>query len=280
MMENKMSEENIIEQETPEIQPEPEEPIAFIDKVIGIFTSPGDTMEKISQKPPKVLDWIIPVIIMIVIMFLSSWLTDQNASIKSQKNDYELKVTEKSFNMQVEAGALTQEKVDELLDNYYYAKQKDDPYKFIKLVGSLVFGIFLIFFLVNIIFFLLSRFILKGEGTYNNALVAYGFAYYILILQVILNLVLMLATEEYYLGFGLSNFFNVESFSFAEFVLRKLDPFVIWFYAVLGISLAKMFKSKDTTKFVISVFAVWIGFSLLFYYISTLSPYFFGFRFM
>ena len=53
----------------------------------------------------------------------------------------------------------------------------------------------------------------------------------------------------------------------------KLDPFRIWFYAVVAIGYAKMFRSEKTLSYVITVFAIWIGFALLMFVISQFVPF-------
>ncbi|MDP3582003.1 MAG: hypothetical protein Q8S39_08695, partial [Ignavibacteria bacterium] len=55
--------------------------------------------------------------------------------------------------------------------------------------------------------------------------------------------------------------------------LGKLSLFSIWFYVAFGIGLAKMNKSDNVKKYVIAVFAIWIGFGLLFHFLTKAVPF-------
>jgi len=59
----------------------------------------------------------------------------------------------------------------------------------------------------------------------------------------------------------------------AGFFLSKLNVFSIWFYVVFGIGLAKMNKSDDVKKYIIAVVAIWLGFGLLFHFLTKAVPF-------
>ena len=55
-----------------------------------------------------------------------------------------------------------------------------------------------------------------------------------------------------------ASFLGAERGTITSYLLGRIDPFAIWFYSVVGIGLAKMFKSDATVKFIVVVFAFWI----------------------
>ena len=48
--------------------------IGHSDKLVGLFTEPGKTFSKMSNFPPKTVDWMIPILIVIVVSILSQLL--------------------------------------------------------------------------------------------------------------------------------------------------------------------------------------------------------------
>ena len=103
-----------------------------------------------------------------------------------------------------------------------------------------------------------------------------GSVYYVLILQAIFALLLTLLMDKFVTGLNYFSFTEVEMMSLEGFIYRKIDLFLIWFYALLGMSYAKFFRATDIKRYIILVFAVWIITNVLFYYLSTVSIYFQG----
>jgi hypothetical protein len=66
---------------------------------------------------------------------------------------------------------------------------------------------------------------------------------------------------------------DVDKSSFGGFLLSKLDVFSIWFYAVVSIGFAKMFKSQSTGKYFAMIFGMWLGFSILFHFLAKAIPF-------
>ena len=133
---------------------------------------------------------------------------------------------------------------------------------------------FLMFFIVAAVFFLLAKFLLKGDGNYSAAMSAYGPAYYILILQVIVMLIYALATDSLITGTSVAYFLKLNSKEFGGYLLSKADPFSIWFYSIAGIGLAKMFNSDKTGKYLLTIISTWICFSILFFFAAKQFPLF------
>jgi len=132
---------------------------------------------------------------------------------------------------------------------------------------------FLFFFIVSGVYLILAKFVLKGEGTYKEAMVAYGLTHYITAIQMIIMVIAALAMNKLFTGTSVADFTGTEKNTIAGFILGKLDVFSIWFYVVFGIALAKMFKSINSQKYIIGVVVVWLVFGLLFYAIANAVPW-------
>ncbi|ROL60970.1 hypothetical protein D9V86_08185 [Bacteroidetes/Chlorobi group bacterium ChocPot_Mid] len=259
------------------IPPEEQEELSFSDKLIGIITSPSRTMGQVAKATPNISNWLTPLIIFIVISGIATYLYGTNSALKAEMEEKSMQAIEKSFQDRIDKGEITQEQADEQKEKIMEQMNIGTGSKLVfQFIGISIYT-FIAFFFINLIYFSFIKFLIKGEGTYSHVLNAYGLSYYILILQTIITIILSLAFNKFYMGLSLVNFFDVEMLSFSGFLLRKADPLLIWFYAVLGISYAKMFKSDDVKKYIILSFAVWILGNLLLYYLSTVSQVFSGF---
>ena len=115
--------------------------------------------------------------------------------------------------------------------------------------------------------------VLKGEGTYKHALVAYGLPAYIGIIQVIVMVILALLTDKLLTGTSVATLLGMSTKELGGFILSKIDPLSIWFYAVLGIGLAKMFNSNDTKKYVLAILGVWFIGNIILYFVAQAIPF-------
>ena len=107
----------------------------------------------------------------------------------------------------------------------------------------MVIFIFGSFFIIALVYWLVAKFVLKGEGNYAGTMVAFGLPYYISIIQVIVMVILALSMNKFFQGTSVASFIDSDTSTITGFLLSKLDIFSIWFYAAVSIGLAKMFKS-------------------------------------
>ncbi|MDA3861280.1 MAG: hypothetical protein PF445_08630 [Melioribacteraceae bacterium] len=118
----------------------------------------------------------------------------------------------------------------------------------------------------------MSKFILKGDGLYSDAMVAYGLPFYITSVQVILQVIVAMLMSKMVTDLSVATFLDLDKTKFIGFFLSKLDLFSIWFYVVVGIAYAKMFKSEKTIKYIGMIVGLWLGISFLFFFLSNAIP--------
>lgn len=239
--------------------------ISHTDKLVGVFSEPSGTFSKMSKFPPKTADWVIPILIVIVIAILSQFLMANNPTIKAALVEKQMAAIEKSFNDAVAKGQMTQAQADQQLESMRERIEQGGAMQMIGVFVGIPIATFIFFFIVSGVYLALAKFILKGEGTYKEAMVAYGLPHYIIAIQMIIMVIAALAMNKLFTGTSVADFIGMEKNTIAGFLLGKLDVFSIWFYVVFGIGLAKMFKSNNSQKFIIGVVAVWLGFGLIFF---------------
>ena len=251
---------------TTETPAEPEEELSHSDKMIGIFTEPSSTFEKIAKFPVKTIDWFLPVLILLVVVAITQILVMSNKEIA-----YQAKLKqEETINKMVEKGVITREQADQRIEQS--EKFTNGPLaKIFQTIAIFLFG-FIYFFIIVLIYFLFAKLVFKGDGGYTSALVASGLTSYIAIIQIVLAAILAMVFGRLLNGLSIASLADIDKSTLVGFILGKIDPFSIWAYSIIGIGLAKMFKSNSTTKYIIMVFAVWILGSLLFWGIGKAVP--------
>lgn len=253
------------------------EEIGFADRVVGIFTAPVQTLDSISKMPQKASLWLVPVFIMIIVASLSTILYNYNPALRGELESIQMESLEKNMQEQVEKGNISREEADQQTANMTQQINSFGTMKLVLQLISITIFTFIFFFAVNGFFYLIIKFGFSGDGNYNSAMIAFSSVYYIMMLQALLTMVLSLATGKFYIGLSIGNLFNVEWMSLEGFIFRKLDPFFFWFYILLGIAYAKMFKSGNMIKYIALTVLSWIVVNALMYYLSTLSSIFQGF---
>jgi hypothetical protein len=243
------------------------------DKLVGVFSEPTATFSKMSKFPPKTSDWIIPVLVFIVVLILSQIVMMTNPAIKRDMIDKAVTKMEKQFNDAVKKGQLTQTQADEQMERMRDGMEQGGTMRIIGTIIGIPIVTFIVFFIMAGIYLLLAKFALKGEGTYKEAMVACGLPSYISAIQWIVLVIAAFITNKYLSGTSIADFIDSDKSTIAGFVFGKLDIFSIWFYAILGIGLAKMFKSNNTKKYIIAIFSLWIGLALLFFALTKAVPW-------
>jgi hypothetical protein len=116
--------------------------------------------------------------------------------------------------------------------------------------------------------------VLKGDGSYSQAMTAMGLPLYISVLQSILLIIVGMLLGKMLTGLNPASLSGMDLKTLPGFLLSRLDVFSIWFYIVLGIAFAKMFKSDNVKKYVFASIGVWLVFMFIIFGLSKVSPMF------
>ena len=251
---------------------EPEVELSHSDKMIGIFTEPGKTFESIAQHPAKTIDWFLPFLLLLVITAICHFVLMNNPEIKYSVTQKAIAQAQKRLDAEVKAGHITQEQANEQIDRIQQFMGGSSFQLIISIVGIFVGG-FIIFFIMAGIYYLFARFALRGEGNYVSVLVPYGLVSYITIIQIVIATILAFLLNRYFLDISLASILDSDKSTIMGFILDKLNVINIWMFIVFGIGLAKMFKSKNTAKYVITVLCIWIFGTLILFYIGKAVPF-------
>ena len=167
---------------------------------------------------------------------------------------------------------MSQQQADQQLEAA--ADRMDQQMKAGLLIGvvTIIIFSFLFFFVISGVFILIVKFGLKGEGAYNAGLTAYGLPGYIMALQLVITIILMLVMGDIKIGTDATKLLGLNIKEFSGYLFSYIDPIKIWFYVVVGVAFAKMFKSNKAGLYVSTVLSVWFLFGIAFWGLAQVVP--------
>ncbi|NPV11080.1 MAG: YIP1 family protein [Ignavibacteria bacterium] len=255
------------QQPSEEISTQVEE-LTFTDKMVGVLTEPSKVFENVKLFGPKFTDWFFPLLILIVLVILSSYITTSNPEIKAELDHRTRQATEERLDKLVKEGKITQQQKEEQLEQI--EKFTSGPAMRVIQYVSIVIFMFVFTFLLAAVYYLIWIFILKGEGSYNHALSVYGLSLFINMIEVILVAILSLLMVKLLNSFSIAAFIDLEKGTTLNYILSKINPFTFWWLYVLGVGLGKVY-SVPKNKSLVTIFILWLIYVVIGKFIPFLS---------
>ena len=250
---------------TPPIPPIPEQqpagspapPMSLVGKLMNVIAAPGDVFDEIKAAPPRVTNWLIPVLIFAVMGVISVCVLFAQPAIRQTIHDQQVKALDK----QVQLGKMTQAQEDQALQ----VMEKFMGPTMLAVFGSVAMVVFsfVSIFWWALVLWLLGRWFLKTPFAYLKAVEVAGLASVILVLGLILSTLLAVILGRLYggpsLGLLVSDFDPTKR---VHLLLGAANIVYFWHTAVLGVGLAKL-SGVSTAKAVMVVFTYWVVAELL-----------------
>ncbi len=250
-----------------------ESELSHTDKIAGVITEPVKTFEATAKFPVRVIDWLLPVLLFALFLSLQQILYHSNPDISYQLRQKQMEAIDKNLDEAVASGKMTRDQADQQKNMIEDRMEKMGGVGLVFQIIGIFIVIFIMVFLMAGIYFLLAKFVLKGDGSYNSVLVASGLSLYIGIIGVIVVTVISFLMGKLILDTSIASFVGADKSNISGWLLAKLDIFTIWGYIILGIGLAKMFKSSSIQKYIGLVFGVWIIGGLILFFLAKSIPF-------
>ena len=247
------------------------EELSHTDKIVGVISEPSNLFSKLALLPTKVTDWLLPLLAMMVVAIIATFIYMSNPEIKLDMQQQQKKAMQEQFDKMVEKGQISRKQADEQLDKTMEMMGNSGMMQVFSSIGIVVMML-LWFFIFTTVGFLISKFVFKGDGTYTQAMSAMGLPFYISVLQSIILIILGLLMGKMLTGFNPTSLLGMDIKTLPGFLLSRLDVFSIWFYVVVGIAFAKMFKSENIKKYILTSVGVWLVFMFVIYGLGKVVP--------
>ncbi len=219
--------------------------IGALGRIIGIFTSPGETFKSIDQKSMWLVPFLITVILMIGLGFytMDIVMQDQIAGL--------------------EARDLPEEQMEAALS------LMQGPMKYFGIIINIVFILISWLVFAGILLFGCNT-ILGGEGKFKNVFSVVAWSYLVMMLGGVIKTFLIVSkgtsqgvTTSLALLLPMPGI--VEKASLLYRFLSRLDIFTIWQIVlwIIGLAVVYRFSTKKIANFVLSLWALYIVIAVL-----------------
>jgi hypothetical protein len=224
--------------------PPPVEPLPISDKLVGILTEPSSTYINVRAAGPRTSDWLLPVATTALILLVGMFLRFSNPEFMSQI----MSQRSKALSEQVDSGKMTQEQADQA------AEQVEGMKGIIKVGGSLSagFGFVVMFFVISLLYWVVVRFVLKGDTTFALILSAAGLSTYISAIDQLVGLLLTFLTGKAFANLSPMLFMDGDITSTSSRMMMMLNPIAIWSYVVLGIGFQYVANISRTKAMIVA----------------------------
>lgn len=229
------------------------EPLSVTDKFVGILAEPSAVYENVRAAGARVSDWLVPLLALALVIGAGMVLRTNDPQFMA--NVYEQQ--EKQMNAQVESGKMTQEQADQAAEQM---KGFEGFTKIMMIVGGAIgpaFG----FFFMSLVFWIIVKFVLKGEITFALMLATMGLTMYISVIDQLATLLVGYATGNMMATFSPAAFMTYDPTSSIYKLLSQIDPISIWGYVVFVIGISVV-AGVDRVKAYAVVFGLWLVFIL------------------
>lgn len=262
-----------------EINPEPSNEtteLSHSDLLTGVFVSPAETLKQYSKQPIRTLDYVLPLLVLIVVIIVSSNVIFSNPSIAYQMKAKQKEAIKKQLEDQVKKGTLSRAEADERI------AKSEDQLKIMdstagKLLGAagILLSTVIMILIVCGFYLLLLRFVFSHDISYKQIITASALSGYISIISVTLNTVAAMLLDKMTTGISPLLFIHADPGTVMYFLLSKLDPLTIWGYFVFAVALAS-FAKKEIGQYVLIVFGTYLCWSALAFFVLSKLPFFGG----
>lgn len=241
-----------MEEQTP--SGEAVQPMSFSEKLVNIFTAPGELFENVRLTGKTTSNWLIPMLLFIIVAVLLNQLIFTNPSLVNQMSA----LMQKGIDEAVAKGSMTAQQAEQ-------AGQFMRPDSMMFRIQSIV-GIVLItpiaLFLLALVYWLLGRWGMSAHAPYMKVVEVAGLTFFISILETIVTTLLQYGLDSLFAGPNLALFVSdYDLQNKLHMALSKVNVFTFWDLTVVSIGLSKLFQ-RHLPKVLVLVFALWIIWSV------------------
>ncbi len=213
--------------------------MGLIKRIIGIFTSPGQTFEAVRTKP----NWLVPAIVLVVIGL--AIMTVIRPVIQKEQMTKQQEMMEKR--------GMSQDQIDEAIE-------KGQKIGGIAMYPSAIIFSFLSFVVGAAVWLFLSNTILGGQAKFVQMLAVNVYREFVGTVGFLIKTPIILSKQTMNVHFSIATFLpEASKESFLYKLLAQVELFNIWSIAVLSIGIAVVgrFKVNSVWPWVAIIYLLW-----------------------
>ena len=212
--------------------------MSLSDKLMNVFSAPGELFESVAKSEKQNSNWSLPLILAIIISVVFVLVAFSQAPIQDQMRDQ----TEKSIQKRVAEGKMTQEQADLALTKNP-APAGSPLFMIFGSVGAAIVTA-VVMFGFSLVFWLVGKWVFNSTAMYGKVLEVVGLATYVSIIGTIITLLLVVAMGSLYatpsLALAVSHFNPEDKI---HKLLGSINVMTFWYLAVIAVGLGKLFAT-------------------------------------
>ncbi|HEX9656709.1 MAG TPA: YIP1 family protein [Bacteroidota bacterium] len=227
-------------------------PTALIGRLLGVYFRPGHVFEEVAGSKTNIMNWLTPVVILVLLSMVLLQIAFQDTSLR-------LQLTE----MLGTLGTQQQEIIAEGADGM------SPPSVVIFVMGQIggfvvLFALALLFVAgLSLLYWLVGRSAMNARAPYMKVTEVVSLSLMVFIVEFVVTVFLIISFHSLHASPSAALFLHDFDFSNKYHIaLARLNPFTIWYLAVLSLGLSKLFN-RDYPKVFVLVVALWLLWSLV-----------------
>ncbi len=233
----------------------PEEKMSFMDKAAGVFYEPSKVFEALRKDGVKTADWLIPVLILVVLISLATYVGFSTPDLRYQF----VQMQEQQLDKSVAKGKMTADQAQQARDRL---EGSSGMFMVFGMIGVVV-GTFLVFFVTAGVWLLIGKYLLKGASmNYSQAMGIAGTATWIASVGAIVGIVIAVVFSRFDGGLHLGLLTQMNNSNKAYLLMRNVNMFTLWNLAVSAIGIS-VFSGKKGFQPYVWVYGIWIALVLI-----------------
>jgi Yip1 domain len=242
--------------ETQSTEP-PAPTMSLAGKLLNVFAAPSDVFNEIKAAPPRVANWLVPVLLSVIVGVISCFIIFAQPGVRQAIHEQQVK----ALDQQVQKGKITQAQEDQFLQ---MSERFTGP-TMLAIFGSfgVVLNSFITVFWWALLLWLFGRWFLKAQFHYLKAVEVAGLASVIIALGLVLTALLAACLGRLDSTPSLALFVSdFDPTRRTHLLLGAANPVYFWHTGVLAVGLAKL-SAAPAAKAAAVVFSYWVLAELL-----------------
>jgi len=236
------------------------QPMSLLDRLTGIFVSPGEVFENISQTAQTTSTWFVPWLLYVAMSIITGQMLLGNPSLSGQLENTIRKQFDELMQEPIMKGEITQEDADAQFERF---GRPGSPWFTLLSVGGTLFGSIVTLFVISLFCLLLAKSAVSATAPYMKVVEVIGLTFMIDSLEQVVTTILMFLTDSILASPGVALFLlpDIDLQNKWHVALSKLNAFTFWKLGVISTGLSRLFR-RDFPKVLVLVLALWILWSL------------------
>jgi len=227
-------------------------PTALIGRLLGVYFRPGQVFEEVAGSKTNISNWLVPVVILVLLSMVLLQLAFQDPSLRQQLTEM--------------LGTLSTQQQEIITEG---ADGVSSPNVVIYVMGQIggfvvLFALALLFVAgLSLLYWLVGRSAMNARAPYMKVIEIVSLSLMVFLVEFVVTVFLIISFHSLHATPSAALFLHDFDFSNKYHIaLARINPFTIWYLAVLSLGLSKLFD-RDFPKVFVLVVALWLLWSLM-----------------